>query len=45
MTRKFFGTDGIRGRTNEMPMTAEMAQRSARRRARISCAATIATGW
>ena len=25
MTRKFFGTDGIRGRTNEMPMTAEMA--------------------
>ena len=27
MTRKFFGTDGIRGRTNESPMTAEMAQR------------------
>src|SRR4051794_27865111 len=27
MTRKFFGTDGIRGRTNEIPMTAEMAQR------------------
>ena len=27
MTRKFFGTDGIRGRTNEMPMTAAMAQR------------------
>src|SRR5687767_10713399 len=26
MTRKFFGTDGIRGRTNEMPMTAAMAQ-------------------
>ncbi|WP_114951832.1 phosphoglucosamine mutase [Sphingosinicella terrae] len=25
MTRKFFGTDGIRGRTNQMPMTAEMA--------------------
>ena len=25
MARKFFGTDGIRGRTNEMPMTAEMA--------------------
>jgi phosphoglucosamine mutase len=25
MTRKFFGTDGIRGRTNKMPMTAEMA--------------------
>ena len=27
MTRKFFGTDGIRGRTNQPPMTAEMAQR------------------
>ncbi|HEV2748326.1 MAG TPA: phosphoglucosamine mutase [Allosphingosinicella sp.] len=27
MTRKFFGTDGLRGRTNEMPMTAAMAQR------------------
>jgi len=27
MTRKFFGTDGIRGRTNQMPMTAEMALR------------------
>ncbi|MFL6861480.1 MAG: phosphoglucosamine mutase [Allosphingosinicella sp.] len=27
MTRKYFGTDGIRGRTNSAPMTAEMAQR------------------
>jgi phosphoglucosamine mutase len=27
MTRKFFGTDGIRGLTNRHPMTAEMAQR------------------
>ncbi|TFI56824.1 phosphoglucosamine mutase [Sphingomonas parva] len=27
MGRKFFGTDGIRGRTNQHPMTAEMAQR------------------
>ena len=25
MTRKYFGTDGVRGRANEMPMTAEMA--------------------
>lgn len=25
MTRKYFGTDGIRGRANEHPMTAEMA--------------------
>ena len=25
MARKYFGTDGIRGRTNEAPMTAEMA--------------------
>lgn len=27
MTRRFFGTDGIRGRTNRSPMTAEMAMR------------------
>src|ERR1044072_8888310 len=27
MTRKFFGTDGIRGRTNEAHMNAAMAQR------------------
>lgn len=27
MTRKFFGTDGIRGRTNEGAMTSEMAMR------------------
>src|SRR5919112_4602972 len=27
MARKFFGTDGIRGRTNKVPMTAEIAQR------------------
>lgn len=25
MTRKYFGTDGIRGRTNQLPMTAQMA--------------------
>jgi phosphoglucosamine mutase len=27
MPRKYFGTDGIRGRTNEAPMTAETAMR------------------
>jgi phosphoglucosamine mutase len=27
MTRQYFGTDGIRGRTNKTPMTAAMAQR------------------
>ena len=27
MTRKFFGTDGIRGRVNQFPMTAEMAMK------------------
>ena len=27
MSRKFFGTDGIRGLTNTMPMTAAMAQK------------------
>ncbi|MBP2161910.1 MULTISPECIES: helix-turn-helix transcriptional regulator, partial [Asticcacaulis] len=26
-TRKYFGTDGIRGRTNAFPMTAEVAYR------------------
>lgn len=27
MTRRFFGTDGIRGRTNQPPMTAEIAMK------------------
>ncbi len=27
MSRKFFGTDGIRGRTNQAPMTADVAMR------------------
>ena len=27
MGRKFFGTDGIRGRTNVAPMTADMGMR------------------
>ncbi|WP_419827997.1 phosphoglucosamine mutase [Sphingomonas sp.] len=27
MPRRYFGTDGIRGRTNEAPMTAELAMR------------------
>ncbi|MFZ5705098.1 MAG: phosphoglucosamine mutase [Pseudomonadota bacterium] len=27
MVRRYFGTDGIRGRTNESPMTAEIAMR------------------
>lgn len=27
MTRKYFGTDGIRGRTNAQPMTSEIAMR------------------
>ena len=25
MTRKYFGTDGIRGKANQFPMTADMA--------------------
>ena len=25
MTRKYFGTDGIRGKANSFPMTADMA--------------------
>jgi len=27
MSRKLFGTDGVRGRANSFPMTAEMALR------------------
>ena len=27
MSRQFFGTDGIRGRTNQWPMTAELAMK------------------
>jgi len=27
MTRKFLGADGVRGRANTPPMTAEMARR------------------
>ena len=30
MSRKLFGTDGVRGRANSHPMTAEMALRNAR---------------
>ena len=26
-TRRYFGTDGIRGKTNQMPMTAAMARK------------------
>ena len=29
MTRKYFGTDGIRGKANEFPMTADMAMKVA----------------
>ena len=29
MTRKLFGTDGVRGTANVYPMTAEMALKSA----------------
>ena len=45
MARSLFGTDGVRGRANSAPMTAEIAMRSAWRRARCSIAAAIATAW
>ena len=44
MARKLFGTDGIRGTTNSEPMTAETPFAWGRRLARISFAATTATG-
>ena len=43
MTRKLFGTDGVRGRANTHPMTAEMALRLVLPRAGSS-APTGATG-
>ena len=35
MSREFFGTDGIRGRANEPPMTAEMALKVAMATAKV----------
>ncbi|MDD3020173.1 MAG: phosphoglucosamine mutase, partial [Alphaproteobacteria bacterium] len=35
MTRKYFGTDGIRGRANAYPMTADVALRVAMATARV----------
>ncbi|MFK8053350.1 MAG: phosphoglucosamine mutase [Woeseiaceae bacterium] len=35
MSRKFFGTDGVRGRVGELPMTAEFAMRLAGAAARV----------
>ena len=46
MTRKYFGTDGIRGRTNTSMLTPEIAHEGRHGgRAASSPAATIATGW
>jgi len=35
MTRKYFGTDGVRGRVGEHPMTVEFALRLAGAAARV----------
>ena len=35
MTRKYFGTDGIRGQANSFPMTAEMAMKVAMATAQV----------
>lgn len=43
MSRKFFGTDGIRGRTNTGAMTAEMAMKVGMAAGRILSEGTIAT--
>ena len=42
MIRKYFGTDGIRGRVNAENMTAEMALRLGLAAGVISAAASIA---
>jgi phosphoglucosamine mutase len=45
MTRKLFGTDGVRGRANETPMTAEMALRLGQAAGRHFTNGTHATAW
>ena len=40
-----FGTDGIRGRANSAPMTAEIAMRIGMAAGQSSTAATIAIAW
>jgi phosphoglucosamine mutase len=43
--RKYFGTDGIRGRTNQWPMTAELAMKVGMAAGSIFCADRIAIAW
>ena len=43
MSRKLFGTDGVRGQANSYPMTADMALKLGRRRGAISAAIWSAT--
>lgn len=46
MTRKLFGTDGVRGRANSWPMTADLALRLGQRRGGISGGTgPRRTGW
>ena len=45
MTRKFFGTDGIRGLTNREPMTAQMALSVGMAAGAPPFAATTGTAW
>jgi phosphomannomutase len=43
--RKYFGTDGIRGRANAFPVTPEFAMKVGQAGASPSSAASIATAW
>jgi len=45
MSRKYFGTDGIRGRTNQWPMTAELAMKVGMAAGKHFQRAPIATAW
>ena len=44
MTKKYFGTDGIRGQANSFPMTAEMAMKVAMATAHVLRAQQAAQG-
>jgi phosphomannomutase len=44
MARKYFGTDGIRGRANSTPLTPDFAMKVGQAAGIASSAATTATG-
>ena len=45
MAEKLFGTDGVRGRANSWPMTAEVALKLGAAAGAISARTRTSTGW